>query len=78
MSIFGKRRLFCIKNVKVMGDYYLYIRMKAEDVVYGENIFLKRWTIKGEREMPGGHGLTEVSHVINGHKYQSWQPITIL
>ena len=65
MSIFGKRRLFCIKNVKVIGDYYLYIRMKAEDVGYGESIFLKRWTIKGEIKSPGGHWLTEGGNVIN-------------
>ena len=47
MSIFGKRRLFCIKNVKVIGDYYLYIRMKAEDVGCGENIFFETMDHKG-------------------------------
>ena len=47
MSIFGKRRLFCIKNVKVISNYYLYIRMKAEDVSYGENIFFETMDHKG-------------------------------
>ena len=47
MSIFGNHRLFCIKNVKVIGDYYLYIRMKAEDVGYGENIFFETMDHKG-------------------------------
>lgn len=47
MSIFGRCRLFCIKNVKVISNYYLYIRMKAEDAGYGESIFFETMDHKG-------------------------------